>query len=334
MNSNGQTPFSVDGSPVRQTQPPAPPQQPSVDTNTDTRTGNTQNQHPSTSHDCQIRTRTRTQTQTQTQTQTRVKTRSWFPSLKEKTSSGDNLHKLSETLLVTNFSAAIAMVIFRSEGSPLQYALNSKPPHGLSFGILVACIAIGFTCNMQVILLQKKSPIVASIGEYAGVFSSVIGFLAMIQMILPLTLWWIVWPAGISIFLSSLYALRKNRDDTEDENAMFYWGGEIMSDHKSVSYNGHVKKFCKVKKGTTLHELEAMIMPKVGPIGENVQLKFKCRFPSWESINKVEYALVSIDNDEDLAFVLNQPKNPWSKYSLQFYVDWDKSMMANITPFV
>lgn len=226
------------------------------------------------------------------------------------------------------------MVIFRSEGSPLQYALNSKPSHGKSFGILVACIAIGFTCNMQVILLQKTSPIVASIGEYAGVFSSAIGFLTMIQMILPLTLWWIVWPAGISIFLSFLYALRKNRDDTEDENAMFYWGGEIVSDHKSVSYNGHVKKFCKVKKGITLRELEAMIMPKVAPNGENVELKFKCRFPSWESINEVKYELVPIDNDEDLAFVLNQPKSSWSKYTLQFYVDWDESMMGNITSSV
>ncbi|KAI8010305.1 hypothetical protein LOK49_LG06G01067 [Camellia lanceoleosa] len=343
MNSNGKSPFSVDGSPVRQTQPPAPPQQPSVDTNTDARTGNTQNQHPSTSHDCQTR----------TQTQTRAKTRSWFEILTEKTSGGDNLLKLSKTLLVTNFSAAIAMVIFRSEGSPLQFALNSKPPHAKSFGILVACIAIGFTCNMNVILLQKESPIAASIGGYAGALSSVIGFLTMIKMILPHNLLWIVWPAGVSISLSFLYLLTKNRDDTEDENAMFYWGGKI--DDKSVSYNGHVKKFCKVKKGITLHELEAMIMPKVAPNG-NVQLEFKCRFPSWESINDVKYELVPIDNDEDLAFVLNQPKSSWSKYTLQFYVharnntfadqditplqgitphvDWDESMMGNITSSV
>ncbi|GMP53472.1 hypothetical protein CsSME_00018921 [Camellia sinensis var. sinensis] len=207
MNSNGKSPFSVDGSPVRQTQPAAPPQQPSVDTNTDARTGNTQNQHPSTSHDCQ----TRTRTQTQTQTQARAKTRSWFEILAEKTSGGDNLLKLSKTLLVTNFSAAIAMVIFRSEGSPLQFALNSKPPHAKSFGILVACIAIGFTCNMNVILLQNESPIAASIGGYAGALSSVIGFLTMIQMILPHNLLWIVWPAGVSIVLSFLYLLTKNR---------------------------------------------------------------------------------------------------------------------------
>ncbi|KAL7249904.1 hypothetical protein ACSBR1_011980 [Camellia fascicularis] len=71
-NSNGQSPFAVDGSAIQQTQPPAPRQLSSVDTNTDTTTGNTQNQYPSTSHDCQTRTRTRTQTQT------RAKTRSWF----------------------------------------------------------------------------------------------------------------------------------------------------------------------------------------------------------------------------------------------------------------
>ncbi|CAL5390931.1 unnamed protein product [Camellia sinensis] len=267
MNSNGQSPFSVDGSPVRQTQPPAPPQQPSVDTNTDTRTGNIQNQHPSTSHDCQ--TRTRTQTQTQTLTQTRVKTRSWFEILTEKTSGGDNLLKLSKTLLATNFSAAVAIWIFRSEGSPLQSALNSNPPHGKSFGILLACILFGFICNMSVILLQKESPIAASIGGYAGALLFVIGFLTMVQMILPHTLWWIVWPAGVFIFLSFLYVLTRN----------------------SVSYSHHVKKFCKVEKGTTLCELEAMIMPEVAPNGENMQLEFNYRIPYWQSKYEVKYDL-------------------------------------------
>ncbi|XP_028099478.1 uncharacterized protein LOC114299001 [Camellia sinensis] len=315
MNSNGKSPFSVDGSPVRQTQPAAPPQQPSVDTNTDPRTGDTQSQHPSTSHECQ----TRTRTQTQTQTQARAKTRSWFEILAEKTSGGDNLLKLSKTLLVTNFSAAIAMVIFRSEGSPLQFALNSKPPHAKSFGILVACIAIGFTCNMNVILLQNESPIAASLGGYAGALSSVIGFLTMIQMILPHTLLWIVWPAGVSIVLSFLYLLTKNRVDTEDENVMFYWGGESVSDHEGASYKGNVKEFCNVKKGTTLLELEAMIKPKVAPNGENVQLKFKGRIPYRQS-PEVKYELVPIDNDKTLNLVLNEPKRSSSKYLLQFYV--------------
>ncbi|KAF5949262.1 hypothetical protein HYC85_011255 [Camellia sinensis] len=327
MNSNGQSPFSVDGSPVRQTQPPAPPQQPSVDTNTDARTGNIQNQHPSTSHDCQTRTRTRTQTQTQT----RVKTRSWFEILTEKTSGGDNLLKLSKTLLATNFSAAVAVWIFRSEGSPLQSALNSNPPHGKSFGILVACILFGFICNMSVILLQKESPIAASIGAYAGALSSVIGFLTMIQMILPHTLLWIVWPAGVFIFLSFLYVLTRNRVATEDVNVMFYWGGKTVSDHESVSYSHHVKKFCKVEKGTTLCELEAMIVPEVALNGENMQLEFNYRIPYWQSKYEVKYDLLPIDNDKTLAFVLNQPKSSSSEFILQFYVDCKDSTMGNIT---
>ncbi|KAL7218557.1 hypothetical protein ACSBR2_011761 [Camellia fascicularis] len=294
-NSNGQSTFSVDGSLVQQTEPPAQRQQSSVDINTDTTIGNTQNQRPSTSHDCQTY---------------RVRTRSWFA----KTSGGDDLLKLSKTLLVTYFSAAIAMVIFRSEGSPLQSALNSKPPNGKSFGILVACIAIGFTCNMNVILLQKELPIAASIVEYAGVFSFAIGFLTMIQMILPLTLWWIVLLPGVSIFLSFLYCLTKNRVATEDVNVMFYWGD-----------NNQVKKFCEVKKGTTLGELEAMIMPKVAPTGENVQLKFKCRIPYWQSKYEVKYDLVEIVDDDTLALVLNKSKSSWSELTLQFNVEWDES---------
>ncbi|XP_028082049.1 uncharacterized protein LOC114283438 isoform X1 [Camellia sinensis] len=279
--SNGQSSISDDGKPVPQTQLPAPPQQPPVPTNTDAMTGDTQDQP-----------RTRTGTQTPPRTPTRVKRQSWSRIL----SGGDNLVKLAKPLLAANFGAVISLVTSRLDGSRFHY-LSSKLADAKSFDTVVACFAIGFTCNMHVMLLQKDSPIAARIGGYAGALSSVIGFLTMIQILLPPALLWIVWSAAVSIFLSFLYNLANNWFDTEDENVdtegqnvdtegenvLFYWGGEIVSDHEGVSYNCDAKKLCKVEKGTTLRQLKAMIKPEMALNEENVQLKFNYRIPRQQS---------------------------------------------------
>lgn len=310
--SNGQSSISVDGSPVPETQLPAPPQQPRVPTNTDTITGDTPNQ----SH-----TRTGTQTPPHTRTPTRVKRQSWLRIL----SGGDNLVKLAKPLLAANFGAVISLVTSRLDGSRFHY-LSSKLADAKSFNTVVACFAIGFTCNMHVILLQKDSPIAARIGAYAGALSSVIGFLTMIEILLPPALLWIVWSAAVSIFLSFLYHLANNWVDTEDENVdtegenvLFYWGGETVSDHEGVSYNCDAKKLCKVEKGTTLRQLEAMIKPEMALNEENVQPKFNYRIPRQQS-SGLRYAVAPINDDKTLNLVLDEPKRLSSILTLEFYV--------------
>ncbi|XP_028082052.1 uncharacterized protein LOC114283438 isoform X4 [Camellia sinensis] len=315
--SNGQSSISDDGKPVPQTQLPAPPQQPPVPTNTDAMTGDTQDQP-----------RTRTGTQTPPRTPTRVKRQSWSRIL----SGGDNLVKLAKPLLAANFGAVISLVTSRLDGSRFHY-LSSKLADAKSFDTVVACFAIGFTCNMHVMLLQKDSPIAARIGGYAGALSSVIGFLTMIQILLPPALLWIVWSAAVSIFLSFLYNLANNWFDTEDENVdtegqnvdtegenvLFYWGGEIVSDHEGVSYNCDAKKLCKVEKGTTLRQLKAMIKPEMALNEENVQLKFNYRIPRQQS-SGLRYALAPINDDKTLNLVLDEPKRLSSILTLEFYV--------------
>ncbi|KAI8012001.1 hypothetical protein LOK49_LG06G01025 [Camellia lanceoleosa] len=312
--SNGQSSISVDGSPVPQTQLPASPQQPPAPTNTETITGNTQNQP-----------HTRTGTQTRPRTPTRIKRQSWLRIL----SGGDNLVDLAKPLLAVNFGAVMSLVTSRLDGSRFHY-LSSKLADAKSFETVVACFAIGFTCNMHVILLQKDSPIAARIGGYAGALSSVIGFLTMIQILLPPALLLIVWSAAVSIFLSFLYNLANNWVDTEDENVdtegenvLFYWGGEIVSDHQGVSYNCDAKKFCKVEKGTTLRQLEAMIKPEMAPNEETVQLRFKGRIPCQQS-SELRYVLAPINDDMTLNLVLNEPKRLSSILTLEFYVYREK----------
>ncbi|THG08650.1 hypothetical protein TEA_015520 [Camellia sinensis var. sinensis] len=277
--SNGQSSISDDGKPVPQTQLPAPPQQPPVPTNTDAMTV-----------------------------------------------------KLAKPLLAANFGAVISLVTSRLDGSRFHY-LSSKLADAKSFDTVVACFAIGFTCNMHVMLLQKDSPIAARIGGYAGALSSVIGFLTMIQILLPPALLWIVWSAAVSIFLSFLYNLANNWFDTEDENVdtegqnvdtegenvLFYWGGEIVSDHEGVSYNCDAKKLCKVEKGTTLRQLKAMIKPEMALNEENVQLKFNYRIPRQQS-SGLRYALAPINDDKTLNLVLDEPKRLSSILTLEFYV--------------
>ncbi|CAL5440798.1 unnamed protein product [Camellia sinensis] len=93
---------------------------------------------------------------------------------------------------------------------------------------------------------------------------------------------------------------------------MFYWGGKILCNRdEGVSYDIEPQGFYNVHRGITLAELQAMMVPKVGTLGEIMRLEFKCRLPC-----RRKYRLLPIKDNETLSNVLELPHKLGPDYFL------------------